>query len=80
MTKNIAVLGTGANGSCIAADLIETGFDVSLIDQWPARVEAMRANGLRIQMEDEELHVRCVPTTCTKCARSRTLSTSSCWR
>ncbi len=57
MTKSIAILGTGANGSCIAADLIEAGHDVALIDQWPAHVEAMRANGLRIQLEDEELHV-----------------------
>lgn len=57
MTKSIAILGTGANGSCIAADLIEAGHDVALIDQWPAHVEAMRADGLRIQLEDEELHV-----------------------
>lgn len=58
MTKNIAILGTGANGSCIAADLIEAGVDVALIDYWPEHVEAMRASGLRIQMiETEELHV-----------------------
>lgn len=57
MTKSIAVLGAGANGSCIAADLIEAGHDVALIDPWPAHVQAMRANGLRIQLEDEELHV-----------------------
>ena len=57
MTKNVAILGTGANGSCMAADLIEAGHDVALIDQWPAHVEAMRANGLRIQMDGEEQHV-----------------------
>ena len=57
MTKNIAVLGTGANGSCIAADLTKAGHDVALIDQWPAHVEAMKADGLRIQMENEEVHV-----------------------
>jgi 2-dehydropantoate 2-reductase len=56
--KKIAVLGTGANGSCTAADLTRTGHDVTLIDQWPAHVEAMRANGLRISMPDEELHVQ----------------------
>lgn len=51
------MLGTGANGSCIAADLIEAGHDVDLIDQWPAHVEAMRANGLRIEMPDGDLQV-----------------------
>jgi 2-dehydropantoate 2-reductase len=58
MSQKIAVLGTGANGSCTAADLTRTGHDVTLIDQWPAHVEAMRAQGLRIVMPDEEVHVR----------------------
>src|SRR3954465_2670901 len=57
MSPKIAVLGTGANGSCIAASLIEAGRDVVLIDQWPAHVEAMRANGLTIAMPDTEQHV-----------------------
>lgn len=57
MTKKIAVLGTGANGSCTAADLARTGHDVVLIDQWPAHVEAMREHGLQIDMPDETLHV-----------------------
>ncbi len=46
----IAVMGTGGTGSCIGAALIEAGHDVWLIDQWPAHVEAMKANGLRISM------------------------------
>ena len=58
MNKKIAVLGTGANGSCAAADLTNAGHDVVLIDQWPAHVEAMRANGLTISMPNEELHVQ----------------------
>jgi 2-dehydropantoate 2-reductase len=57
MGKTIAVLGTGANGSCIAADLTRKGHDVVLIDQWPQHVETMRAEGLRIAMPDEEIHV-----------------------
>jgi len=56
MNKKIAVLGTGANGSCTAADLHNAGLDVVLIDQWPAHVEAMRANGLKISMPNEEVH------------------------
>jgi len=35
MEKKIAVLGTGANGSCVAADLTNAGLDVVLIDQTP---------------------------------------------
>jgi 2-dehydropantoate 2-reductase len=52
MTGKIAVLATGANGSCIAADLTQAGLDVSLIDQWPAHVEKMRADGLTISTKD----------------------------
>jgi len=57
MTKKIAVLGTGANGSCISADLVRDGHDVTMIDLWPAHVEAMRKDGLRITFPTEELHV-----------------------
>jgi 2-dehydropantoate 2-reductase len=57
MTQKIAILGTGANGSCMAADLIEAGHDVTLIDQWPAHIEAMRADGLRIEMDGNVQHV-----------------------
>ena len=58
MNKKIAVLGTGANGSCVGADLTQAGHDVTLIDQWPAHVEAMRSGGLTIVMPDRELHAR----------------------
>ena len=58
MDKKIAVLATGANGSCIAADLTRAGLDVSMIDQWPAHVEAMRENGLTIKTKDDEYNVK----------------------
>ncbi len=48
MTR-IAVLGAGANGGAIAADLIDAGFDVTLIEQWPAHVEAIRRDGLTVR-------------------------------
>lgn len=54
--KKIAVLGTGANGSCVAADLTNAGLDVVLIDQWPEHVEAMRAKGLHITLKQGEVH------------------------
>lgn len=56
MSRKIAVLGAGAIGSSVGADLTLAGHDVVLIDQWPAHVEAMRARGLRVMMGDGELH------------------------
>ena len=58
MDKKIAVLGTGAIGSSVGADFTKAGYDVVLIDQWPAHVGAMKSKGLHIKMADEELHVR----------------------
>jgi 2-dehydropantoate 2-reductase len=49
----IAVVGTGANGASIGADLIRAGLDVTFIEQWPAHVEAMRANGLTVHLPEE---------------------------
>lgn len=54
---HVAVLGSGANGSSIGADLHAAGVDVTLIEQWPAHVEAIRGDGLAIRMPDRELHV-----------------------
>ena len=54
----IAVLGAGANGASIGADLTEAGLDVTLIEQWPSHVERMRADGVRIITPESELHVR----------------------
>lgn len=50
--RKIAVLGAGANGASIGADLTAAGLDVTLVEQWPAHVEAMRANGVRINLPD----------------------------
>ena len=55
--RKIAVLGAGANGASIGADLTRAGLDVVLIDQWPAHVEAMRARGVRIEMPAETLQI-----------------------
>jgi 2-dehydropantoate 2-reductase len=55
LTKKIAVLGAGANGASIGADLAKAGLDVVLIDQWPEHVDAMRRHGVRIEMPGETL-------------------------
>jgi 2-dehydropantoate 2-reductase len=46
--KRIAVVGIGANGSAIAADMHNAGHDVTCVEQWPAHVEAIRAGGVRV--------------------------------
>lgn len=58
MDKKIVVLGAGAIGGSIGADLTQAEYDVVLLDQWPAHVEAMKVDGLRVTMPDEELHTR----------------------
>ena len=55
--RKIAVVGTGANGSCTAADLTRTGHDVTLFDQWPEHVEVMRERGLTINMPEDHIAV-----------------------
>ena len=54
-TKKIAVLGAGAIGSSVSADLTAAGLDVSVIDQWPAQVETIRTQGLTVRMPDREV-------------------------
>ncbi|MDO8188358.1 2-dehydropantoate 2-reductase N-terminal domain-containing protein [Conexibacter sp. JD483] len=48
----IAVVGTGANGAAIGADMVRAGLDVTFVEQWPAHVEAMRADGLLVRSPD----------------------------
>jgi 2-dehydropantoate 2-reductase len=55
--KKLAVLGAGAIGSSVSADLTKAGFDVTVIDQWPAHVEAMKASGLHVRIKDGDLDV-----------------------
>jgi 2-dehydropantoate 2-reductase len=57
MGKKIAVLGAGAIGSSVSADLTKAGYDITVIDQWPAQVEALKSTGLHIQMADGDVKV-----------------------
>jgi 2-dehydropantoate 2-reductase len=52
MNKKIAVLGCGAIGSSISADLTTAGHDVTVIDQWPAQVERIRTDGIEVTLPD----------------------------
>lgn len=55
--SRIAVVAAGAIGASIAADLTEAGRNVTVIDQWPAHVDAMREERLRVTMPDREISV-----------------------
>ncbi len=57
MDKTIGLLGAGAIGSSVSADLAKARYDITIIDQWPAHVEAMKKTGLHVQMKDEDLHI-----------------------
>ena len=47
--KRIALVGAGANGAAIAADMTNAGFDVTCVEQWPAHVEAIRERGVEVR-------------------------------
>lgn len=51
--QNVAIFGAGAIGSTIGAYLARAGREITLIDFWPAHVEAMRASGLSVTALDE---------------------------
>jgi 2-dehydropantoate 2-reductase len=55
MGHRIAIVCAGAVGAYAGAHMAQAGEDVTFIDPWPAHVEAMRNEGLRIE------HLRDVP-------------------
>ena len=59
----IAVVGTGAMGSVYAALLADAGNEVWAVDTWDEHIEAMRANGLRVEGASGDRTVRLNATT-----------------
>ena len=57
MFNRIAVLGVGAIGGIIGGYLTRAGHDVTLIDQWPANVEAIREKGLTVSTQEGDFTV-----------------------
>jgi 2-dehydropantoate 2-reductase len=60
MGKKIVIVGAGAVGGYTGAHMVAAGEDVTFIDPWPAHVEHMRQQGLRVThaMREPEF---CVP-------------------
>lgn len=56
--NRICILGAGAIGCSVGADLIQAGHDITLVDVWPTQIDAIRANGVRIEMVDRAIHAR----------------------
>lgn len=54
----IAFLGTGAQGASIATDFALAGLDVTFIDQWPDHIEAIRKNGITVNLPKRTINAR----------------------
>ena len=54
----IAVVGTGAQGASIGADLVLAGLDVTFIEQWPEHVIAMREHGITVNMPTRSINAK----------------------
>src|SRR5262249_705417 len=54
MAKRIAIVGTGAVGGYTGAHMARAGEDVTFIDMWPAHVDEMKRNGVRITHHEGE--------------------------
>ncbi|MFQ5898491.1 MAG: ketopantoate reductase family protein [Candidatus Methylomirabilia bacterium] len=48
MGTRVGIIGVGAIGCIVGGLLTKAGHDVTLIDQWPEHVEAMKGRGLRL--------------------------------
>src|SRR5205807_3967160 len=48
MGTRIGIVGAGAIGCVVGGLLTKAGRDVTLIDQWPEHIEAMKTRGLRL--------------------------------
>ena len=56
-TPRIAFLGTGAQGASTAAEFAAAGLDVTFIDQWPDHVEAIRKNGITVNLPTRSFNI-----------------------
>src|SRR5437899_11867518 len=48
MSYRIGIIGVGSIGSVVGGMLTKAGHDVTLVDQWPDHIEAMKTVGLRL--------------------------------
>lgn len=53
LNMRIAIIGAGAVGAYVGGYLAHDDRDIVLIDPWPAHVEAMNADGLRLEGQSD---------------------------
>jgi 2-dehydropantoate 2-reductase len=58
MFNRIGIVGAGAIGAIVGGLLTRAGRDVTLIEQWPEHVEAMRRQGLRLSGGPSDLTIK----------------------
>ena len=58
MPNRIGIIAAGAIGCVVGGLLTKAGHDVTLIDQWPEHVEAMRQQGLRLSGTIDDVTVK----------------------
>jgi 2-dehydropantoate 2-reductase len=58
MFARIGIVGAGAIGAIIGGRLTKAGVDVTLLEQWPEHVEAIRRHGLRLTGPEGEETVK----------------------
>lgn len=56
--RNIAVMGAGATGSLVGGRLAAAGCNVTIIDLWPAHIEHLKTNPLRMTTVEGEQQVK----------------------
>lgn len=66
-----ALVGAGAVGSSLGFDMIQAGLNVTFIDQWWENVEAMKANGLTVNLPSGGQHVSVRPLHLHEVAETR---------
>ncbi|MBB3595173.1 2-dehydropantoate 2-reductase [Rhizobium sp. BK529] len=54
----IAFVGTGAQGASIGADFALAGLDVTFIEQWPDHVNAIRENGITVNLPTRTINAK----------------------
>ncbi|OEC97172.1 MULTISPECIES: ketopantoate reductase family protein [Rhizobium] len=54
----IAFVGTGAQGASIGADFALAGLDVTFIEQWPDHVNAIRQNGITVNLPTRTINAK----------------------
>ena len=67
----VAFCGAGAVGASLSADMINAGVDVTVIDPWPAHVDAIRAGGLTVNMPQGVENTRFEPLHISDVAKLR---------